>query len=407
MAETADYFDTKLLRRAPGVYIEEVTPDQASMFRTGVPVFVGFARQNRQADVKDKGTKFFRLTRWEHFAQHVRHTISKGFLADAVCGFFENGGERCVVVPLWVSGDIQSPAALQEQLRDVFRTDENGRRGFLEDLEDTDLVCVPDIMMEGIGSDQNDVFELQQQVLKYCEDLGDRFAILDVWPTTDIELAIQHWRELLPTEGALYYPWIKNRTGNWVPPCGHVAGIYARTDAQVGVHKAPANEIVEGATDLAMQLTDEEQSRLNDVGVNCLRSFPGRGIRVWGARTLNGLPSWRYVNVRRLFLTLIRWIEHNMHDLVFEPNSPLLWERVRRRLGSYCNELFQRGALKGREPKEAFFVKCDAETNPLMVREAGQLICEVGLAPLTPAEFIIVRITQSAAGAAVSGPVGA
>jgi len=407
MAEMADYFDTRLRRRAPGVYIEDVAPDQAAMFRTGVPVFVGFARQNGQADEKDEDTKFFRLTRWEQFAQRVGHAAPEGFLADAVRGFFENGGECCVVVPLWVSGDSQSSGVLQEQLRDVFRTDEDGRRGFLEDIEDTDLVCVPDIMMEGIGSDQDVVFDLQQQVLKYCEDLGDRFAILDVGPTTDIQLAIQHWRELLPPEGALYYPWIKNRTGKWIPPCGHIAGIYARTDAQVGVHKAPANEIVEGATDLAMRLTDEEQSRLNDVGVNCLRSFPGRGIRVWGARTLNGLPSWRYVNVRRLFLTLIRWIEHNMHDLVFEPNSPPLWERVRGRLGSYCNQLFERGALKGREPNEAFFVKCDAETNPPMVRETGQLICEIGLAPLTPAEFIIVRITQSAAGAAVTGPVGA
>src|SRR5262245_18441942 len=271
----ADSFDSRLRSRGPGVYIEDVAPDQAAMFRTGVPVFVGFARQNGQADEKDEDTKFFRLTRWEQFAQRVGHTTpkdflaDKGFLADAVCGFFENGGECCVVAPLRVNGEIQSPAALQEQLRDVFRTDEKGRRGFLEDIEDTDLVCVPDMLMEGIGSDQNDVFELQQQVLKYCEDLGDRFAILDVCPTTEIELAIQHWRELLPTEGALYYPWIKSRTGKWVPPCGHVAGIYARTDAQVGVHKVPVNEIVVGATDLAMQFTDKEQSRFNVVGVNC------------------------------------------------------------------------------------------------------------------------------------------
>jgi hypothetical protein len=192
----------------------------------------------------------------------------------------------------------------------------------------------------------------------------------------------------------------------WVPPCGHVAGIYARTDARVGFHKAPANEIIEGVLDLQSNITQEIQSQLNEIGVNCLRSFARRGIRVWGARTLSGHRNWRYVNVRRIFLTLVRWIEHNMNDLVFEPNEPSLWDRVRDRLGGYCYELFERGALKGRDPAEAFFVKCDEEINPLEVREAGQLICEVGLAPLTPAEFILVRITQSAAGATVTLPTG-
>jgi uncharacterized protein len=187
-----------------------------------------------------------------------------------------------------------------------------------------------------------------------------------------------------------------------VPPCGHIAGIYARTDARIGFHKAPANEVVEGVLDLQPNITSELQSQLNDVGVNCIRSFGRRGIRVMGARTLSGHRDWRYVNVRRIFLTLVRWIEHNMNDLVFEPNGPPLWDRVRDRLGGYCYELFARGALKGRDPAEAFFVKCDAEVNPLEVREAGQLICEVGLAPLTPAEFIVVRISQSVAGSAVT-----
>ena len=128
-----------------------------------------------------------------------------------------------------------------------------------------------------------------------------------------------------------------------------------------------------------MHLSEKNHSDLNEVGVNCLRSFPRRGIRVWGARTLSVFPNWRYVNVRRLFLTLVRWIDRNMNDLVFEPNNHALWERVRDRLGTYCYELFQRGALKGRTPAEAFFIKCDAETNPLEGREAGQVICEIGI----------------------------
>jgi hypothetical protein len=230
--------------------------------------------------------------------------------------------------------------------------------------------------------------------------------------SVSIQRAIEHWQELVPTDGALYFPWIRvaplpDSDCCVVPPCGHIAGIYARTDAQIGVHKAPANAVVEGALDVQTQLTDADQSQLNEAGVNCIRSFPGRGIRVWGARTLSGLPNWRYVNVRRLFLTLVRWIEHNTYDLVFEPNGPPLWDRVRDRLGAYCYDLFQRGALKGLRPAEAFFVKCDAETNPFEVRAAGQLICDIGLAPVMPAEFIIVRITQSTAGTTVTLPASA
>jgi phage tail sheath protein FI len=347
--------------------------------------------------------------------------VPVGFLEYAVRGFFANGGESCVVLPL------REPELTRKRcfdtLAQLFR-----QGGRLEDVADIDLVCVPDIVKKDPKSPRNlfferaDVFALQRQLLEHCKRMGDRFAILDTLPIFDgrygaqtelsLERAIEgHWRELVPTDGALYYPWIRveplpGADSCVVPPCGHIAGIYARTDAQFGVHKAPANEIVEGALDLEVQLTDEEQGKLNDVGVNCIRSFPRRGIRLWGARTLSGLPNWRYVHVRRLFLTLNRWIEQHMRDVVFEPNGPPLWARVRDRLGAYCNELFQRGALKGTRPDEAFFVKCDAETNPLEVREAGQLICNIGLAPLMPAEFIVVRLTQSAAGTTVMLPLG-
>jgi phage tail sheath protein FI len=335
--------------------------------------------------------------------------VPGGFLEYAVRGFFANGGASCMVHALREPEPTRRFSALAQLFR---------QGGRLEDIADIDLVCVPDIVMEGA---QDRVFELQRQVLEYCQRMGDRFALLDTLPMVNgahgtrtelslsIQQAIEHWQELVPTGGALYFPWIRvtplqGSDRFVVPPCGHVAGIYARTDAQIGVHKAPANAIVEGALDLETQLTNEDQSRLNEAGVNCIRSFPGRGIRVWGARTLSGLPNWRYVNVRRLFLTFVRWIEHNTYDLVFEPNGPPLWDRVRDRLGSYCYTLFQRGALKGRGPAEAFFVKCDAETNPLEVMEAGQLICEVGLAPIMPAEFVVVRITQSAAGTTATIP---
>src|SRR5262249_34165273 len=253
-------------------HFEEVAPEPVPAFRTGVPVFVGFVEDSETGNEQDADRRVdpYTLTRWEQFAERVGRTISGSFLCYAVRGFFENGGEHCVVVPL----QRKSSTTLTEELRKVFRKDERGLRDLLEDIEDVDLVCVPDIMMADIRASQETVFDLQKQVLEYCKDMGDRFAILDVLPMTDIQHAIQHWQELLPTEGALYFPWIKDRTGMWIPPCGHVAGIYARTDAQIGVHKAPANEIVEGALDLETRLTDGQQSQLNDAGVNCLRSFP-------------------------------------------------------------------------------------------------------------------------------------
>ena len=396
--------------RAPGVYIEETAPEQAPAFRTGVPVFVGFAAEVRSGIDLGSGqtAAVGRLTRWEDFAERVGRAIPGGFLGYAVRGFFENGGESCVVIALRES---------QPHSAALTRVFSPG--GLLDSIEDVDLVCAPDISLPGMSmgdvqQSQELIFTLQKQVLEHCQRMGDRFAILDALATADHDHSIQvgQWQALVSTDGALYYPWIRvgpfaRGDSGVVPPCGHIAGVYARTDAQFGVHKAPANEIVEGALDLEAQLTDEEQSRLNDIGVNCIRSFPRRGIRVWGARTLSGLENWRYVHVRRLFLTLTRWIEQHMRDVVFEPNGPPLWSRVRDRLGAYCNELFQRGALKGLRPAEGFFVKCDAETNPREVREAGQLICDIGLAPMMPAEFIVVRLTQSAAGATVMLPIGA
>jgi phage tail sheath protein FI len=175
-----------------------------------------------------------------------------------------------------------------------------------------------------------------------------------------------------------------------------VAGVYARTDYRVGVHKAPANALVEGVVDIRAHVDDREQGILNAVGVNCLRALPGRGIRVCGARTLSGRAEWRYVNVRRLVITVRRWLENECLDLVFDPNDSQLWNRIRDRLSSYCFTLYRSGALKGDTPEEAYYVKCDAETNPPAERDDGEVTTEIGLAATRPAEFIVVRITQRA-----------
>lgn len=256
---------------------------------------------------------------------------------------------------------------------------------------------------------------MQAAVLKHCDELGDRFAILDSPPGVRTNNVQKHPEKLRQqgvsgTTGAVYFPWIdvgkrdKNGKVKYVPPCGHVAGVYARSDQRVGVHKAPANEILEGVLDLEVNLTNTEQGELNPFGINCLRAFPGRGIRVWGARTLSNDPAWTYVNVRRLFLTVGRWIERNMPGVTFEPNDSRLWARIVRELTAYFNDLFRRGALKGRITREAFYVKCDGETNPPEAIDGGKVVTEIGLAPSVPNEFIIVRLIHGDSGVTIAGP---
>jgi phage tail sheath protein FI len=165
------------------------------------------------------------------------------------------------------------------------------------------------------------------------------------------------------------------------------------------VHKAPANEVVRGATGLGYAVTKGEQDVLNPIGVNCIRAFPGMGIRVWGARTLSSNPSWRYINVRRLFNFVEKSIERGTQWVVFEPNEPRLWGRVRRDVTAFLRGVWRDGALFGASPGEAFYVKCDAETNPPDSRDLGRLVVEIGMAPVKPAEFVIFRISQWQPGA--------
>jgi hypothetical protein len=189
-----------------------------------------------------------------------------------------------------------------------------------------------------------------------------------------------------------------------VPPCGHIAGVYARCDRRIGVFRPPANEVLEGALNLDFDLADGDQAALNQAGINCLRERPGWGLRVWGARTLSERPELRYVNVTRLLLAVRRELEYHLRDLMFEPNSPALWQAVSERLKGYFSDLYYAGALKGADESEAYFVKCDAETNPREECDAGRVIAVAGFAAAAPAEFVIVRITQSADGVSVAGP---
>ncbi len=284
--------------------------------------------------------------------------------------------------------------------------------GGLEAIDQVTMLCAPDVMAahQAGALDRDGVKAVQLAMIAHCEKMGDRVAILDPMPDMNAQQALD-WR--MNEAGydskyaALYYPWIQvanptpgaSNTTMLMPPSGHMAGIWARSDGERGVHKAPANEVIRGALGLGINLTGAEQGVLNPVGVNCLRIFPGRGIRVWGARTLSSDPSWRYLNVRRLFNYVEESIEQGTQWVVFEPNDYALWQRVKRDVGSFLKRVWMDGALFGATPEQAFFVKCDEENNPIETRDVGQLIVDVGIAPVKPAEFVIFRISQFTPGA--------
>jgi uncharacterized protein len=202
----------------------------------------------------------------------------------------------------------------------------------------------------------------------------------------------------------MYWPWVKvmdpvQGKGIFVPPGGSVAGVWARNDDTRGVHKAPANEVVRGAMALELNITKGEHDQLNPDNVNCIRSFPGQGIRIWGARTLSSDPEWRYLNVRRLFNYVESSILGGTNWVVFEPNDPRLWDAVTRTVTMFLRRVWRDGALFGRTQAEAFYVKCDEENNPPENRDAGILTVEIGIAPVKPAEFVVFRVSQFNGGA--------
>jgi len=251
------------------------------------------------------------------------------------------------------------------------------------------------------------VLGLVDALKTHCETLKDRFAIIDSNPNIDDVSSNDLKPRNNPTQyAAFYYPWIKvvnPETGltPTIPPGGHVAGIYARSDIERGVHKAPANEVIIGAKELEFEITKRTQDMLNPRGVNALRAFPGRGIRVWGARTLSDNSLWKYINVRRLFIFVEKSIFLGTQFVVFEPNDYRLWARVRATITQFLTGVWRNGALFGQTPEQAFFVKCDETTMTPDDIDNGRLICVIGIAPVRPAEFVIFRIAQLPSGGAV------
>jgi phage tail sheath protein FI len=275
--------------------------------------------------------------------------------------------------------------------------------GAVEALDDVRLVVCPDVMtlLDGTEDGKKQVVAVQKAMIDQCERLRYRFAVLDTPPKLNVQEA-KEWRTYTGFDSsyaAMYYPWIQvfdllTSQTKLVPPSGYMVGIYNNTDFDRGVHKAPANEIIRGAIGVELKLSRAEQDVLNPIGVNCIRVFPTRGIRVWGGRTLSSDGSWRYINVRRLFIMAEASLDQGLQWVVFEPNDRTLWAKVRRDVTAFLRVVWRTGALFGATPDQAFYVKCDEELNPHEIRDLGQLIIEVGLAPVKPAEFVIVRISQ-------------
>jgi phage tail sheath protein FI len=365
---------------SPGVYVGEgAQPLPIAGVSTGTAGFVGIAATGPLNKPEP-------VTGMTQFLQLFGNYLPDAYLAYSVKGFFENGGTRCFVVR--VAGDKESI--------------ERGLAALAE-IDEISILCLPDIMTL---PSQDDMQTVQAALVAHCESLRYRFAVLDSIQGFGVT-AIRHWKQdnFDSSYAALYYPWINVPdplgTTRLLPPSGHIAGIFARSDSERGVHHAPANEEVRGADGLELAVTENQQNMLIAAGINCIRSFPGRGILVWGARTASSDPLWRYVNVRRLFIFLEQSIDRGTQYAVFEPNEKPLWNRLKTSVSNFLTTVWRSGALAGTKPQEAFFVRVGlGETMTQNDLDQGRVIILVGVALLWPAEFVIIRIGQRSAGSA-------
>ncbi|MEU6535383.1 phage tail sheath subtilisin-like domain-containing protein [Streptomyces sp. NPDC047000] len=394
---------------APGVYVEEVPSAIKPIAGAGTSTagFVGVVddtvtmpllpgRSGLKTDGTPEPADFATpalagvaqlVDGWETF-RNLFGDIQPGnsTLAHAVYGFFNNGGGRCWVTRVAPGEDADRTDASLIAALETFTV-----------IDEIALVAIPGAVSDAV----------QGAILDHCENpyLQDRFAILDGRRTTVLTKAAIQGGTRDSSYGAIYYPWIdvgaEDADGNPVyqPPSGHLAGVYARVDTERGVHKAPANEVIRGALGLETLVGRQGQAGLNPDGIDVIRRFDG-SVTVWGARTMAGAaqPEWRYISSRRLFNFLRESVDEGTRWAVFEPNAPELWSKIRRNVGAFLTTVWSSGALLGNTPEQAFYVRCDETVNPEAVREAGQLVVEIGVALVRPAEFVVFRISQWAGG---------
>jgi len=399
---------------SPGVYVEEVDKGTKPLEAVGTST-AGFIGQSKQGPVNEATL----ITNWGQFTRTFGEFADSPYLAHAVYGFFNNGGARCFVTNVGMEGAPPPPPPPKKEDEDkksppppspgskggpspaLFIGKDGGpgnKTGLVtfEDIDEIAIVAAPGMTEPAI----------QDAVISHCEKMN-RFAILDSEETIEKGGVDKIKKPRDSQYAGFYFPWIEvydpaKDKNVYVPPSGHMAGIYARSDNTRGVHKAPANEVVRGALGLRYTISKGEQDILNPRGINCIRAFRDRGIRVWGARTVSSDPSWRYINVRRLFIMVEESIKNGTQWVVFEPNDHTLWKRIKRNITAFLLRVWNDGALFGQTPEQAFYVKCDEETNPPEVVDAGMVVIEIGMAPVKPAEFVIFRISQWQSGSSVN-----
>ena len=392
--------------RAPGVYVEEVPGANRPFGRVGTSSagFVGVApNKNAPSDV------VVAIDNWTQFVgTFVGDATTGTHLSTAVYGYFQNGGSRAYVVNIGAGGSLTGTAKKPTGLT------------LLEAVDDVAIVAAPGFT-DPVDYDalinhcQHELRQDRVAILDTAEEVDDIGRLTEVGTLTPAAAPAEGGETRAPTPSggmrpptsaggyaATYFPWVLVTdpvSGGIVsaPPSGHMAGVWARTDATRGVHKAPANTPIAGAVGLVRPVSKGEQELLNPACINCIRFFPGEGILVWGARTLAPEASeFRYINVRRLTNMIKETVLKNTRWAVFEPNHHPLWAALRRDVSAFLTNVWRDGALVGQTPQEAFFVKCDAETNPPEVRDEGRVVTLIGIAPVKPAEFVVFQLSQSA-----------
>ncbi|MGI8692150.1 MAG: phage tail sheath family protein [Geodermatophilaceae bacterium] len=422
--------------RTPGVYVEEI-PGGAHVIEGVGTSTAGLVGSAPKADAHLHQPIL--TLNWLHFRREFvddaqgRPQGPSTDLVRAVFGFFQNGGSLCYVVNVGnVDGPVPGGTGSREGIDALDLVDEVAivaAPGFYDPVSHDRLLTHCEIRKDRVAvcdgpPEFTDIVALTKVGTESARTppsrrsagsaeagggAGEDAAPPPVAPSPTVEEA---YRPRMSNFGAFYVPWLEVADpldGSQIVPCapsGHIAGVWARTDGERGVHKAPANTVIRGASKLTVNITASEQELLNPEGVNCLRYFPGQGNLVWGARTL-GDAEWKYVNVRRLFCMVEESILRSTRWIVFEPNDPKLWKSIIRDCTAFLTRLWRDGALFGRTPEEAFFVQCDSETNPKETRDAGQVIIMIGLAPVKPAEFVIFKVSQHEAGSEIVSEGGA
>ncbi len=372
---------------APGVYVEETgqQPRPIVGVSTAIAAFLGETKKGPAAPRIITG-----MADYERI--YGAKAAARGFLKAALQSFFDNGGAQAWIAR--VKGKDGAPVAADYLGAPTMRVQGRRKAGTglagLSEIDEIGLVAAP-----GAPAD----VDVQRALVTHCEDLRNRIAILD-GPQGAPDLGALDPRAADPafnsSFAAYYMPWIAVGAADGgtvsIPPSGAVCGIIARVDAQRGVWKAPANEVVTGALGLDMRIDDGAQDLLNPRGVNGIRAVAGRGIRLWGARTLSDDAEWHYVPVRRLAIYLEQSIQRGLQWAVFEPNDAPLWTRMRQAAEDFLYRTWRDGALTGVKPEEAFFVHVGTETMTQVDIDNGRLIMEIGFAPLRSAEFVILRL---------------